>query len=136
MNKISVFATNKKFNFDKKNVSAIARRVFLLLKKDGYKVDFYLVGDNFIKKINRIYRKKNATTNVLSFCEPKDFVGAPSRFKYLGEIYINPDFIYKNHQDEKLMVVHGILHLFGYDHEYLKERLKMEKKEMALIKKI
>ncbi len=136
MNKISVIVANKKFNSDKKNISAVARRVFLLLKKDGYRVDFYLVDDDFIKKLNRVYRGKNKTTNVLSFCEPKDFISAPSKLKYLGEIYINPDFIVKNNQDNKLMVVHGVLHLFGYDHEYLKERLKMEKKESDLLRMI
>jgi probable rRNA maturation factor len=136
MNKISVFSTQRKFDADIKEVSAIARRVFLLLKKDGFSADFYLVNNIEMRKLNRVYRKKDKSTNVLTFCEPKNFVRIPNKFKYLGEIYICPEYIYSRKQDTNLMIAHGILHLFGYDHETRNDRVKMEGRERFLLLKL
>lgn len=136
MNKITVTALDRKFNCYVKPISAIARKIFLLLKKNGYSFDICLVGNSVIRKINRTYRKKDKVTNVLSFCEPKNFIGAPSKYKYLGEIYLGLDFIKTNGQDLKLMIVHGVLHLLGYDHETRKEMTVMESKEQSILKDI
>ncbi len=133
MNKITVTALDRKFNCYVKPISAIARKIFLLLKKNGYSFDICLVGNSVIRKINRTYRKKDKVTNVLSFCEPENFIGAPSKYKYLGEIYLGLDFIKANNQDLKLMITHGTLHLLGYDHETEKDRVKMEKKERLIL---
>ena len=136
MNKITVTALDRKFNCYVKPISAIARKIFLLLKKNGYSFDVYLVGNSVIRKINRTYRKKDKVTNVLSFCEPENFIGAPSKYKYLGEVYLGLDFIKTNGQDLKLMIVHGVLHLLGYDHETRKEMTVMESKEQSILKNI
>jgi probable rRNA maturation factor len=60
----------------------------------------------------------------------------PDAVRHLGEIYISPDFIKKHQQSLAHMVVHGILHLLGYDHETEKDRLKMEAVENSLLEKI
>jgi probable rRNA maturation factor len=136
VNKISVFAVQKKYILEIRKISALARKIFLLLGKNGYSADIYLIGDLEMKRINRTYRKKDKVTNVLSFCEPNDFIGAPSKYKYLGEIYLSMDFIKENQQDLRLMVVHGMLHLLGYDHETAKDRVKMERKERSILSNI
>jgi len=136
MNKVAVLPLDKKYKSDVKKISALARKVFLLLKKNNLAADIYLVGNWTMRKLNRIYRKKDMETNVLTFCEPKKFVNIPSKYKYLGEIYISPNFIKNYRQDINLMVVHGMLHLLDYNHKTVKERIAMEKKERLILGKI
>jgi len=135
VNKIFVYFSQKKFEKEAKRIFSLAQKIFLLLKKNGLSVEIFLVSDFEIKKINKKYRNKNKATNVLSFCQPKDFVLAPLK-KHLGEIYLAPNYIKKNKQDIKLMLVHGILHLLGYDHIKEADRIKMEEKEKSLLKKL
>ena len=86
-----------------------------------------LSGNNEIKKLNRKFRKKNKTTDVLSFpfYNLRELKSKLKKNKeiYLGDIIINLNKI-KNKKDKKdfelqlnKLWVHGIVHLFGYDHK-------------------
>lgn len=99
-------------------------------------MEFFLIRDAEIKKINKKYRNKDAVTNVLSFCEPKKFVRGNQKENFLGEIYIAPDYIKRHGQSIEHMVVHGILHLCGYDHITKKDAEKMEKKEIDILNRV
>jgi len=75
-----------------------------------------------MRTLNRRYRGKDAPTDVLSFCYPGELSeGMP----FLGEIVISPEIAYKNAVDcgiafdveIRTLLLHGILHLMGYDHE-------------------
>lgn len=76
------------------------------------------------KKLNFSYRKKDYATDVLSFAT-EDGVG-------LGELVICPQVIKRQAKEHSLsfneecayMVLHGILHLLGYDHEKNKKQAK------------
>lgn len=79
-----------------------------------------------MKRLNRIYRGKNTATDVLSFEEDfKNFVDLPIDRKYLGEIVICVPQAKKQARDLKCslkkeiarLLVHGLAHLSGYDHE-------------------
>jgi probable rRNA maturation factor len=65
-----------------------------------------LVGADRIRELNRRYRERDEATDVLSF--PVD-QGPPE----LGDVVICPE----NAEDLPEAVVHGVLHLCGYDHE-------------------
>ena len=88
-----------------------------------------------IQEINKNFRQKNEPTDVLSF--PLDFMPNMP----LGSVVINIDFVKKeaknlnhNKDDEiKLLFIHGLLHLLGYDHET--DAGEMREKEEELIKK-
>ena len=96
-----------------------------------------------MRKLNKQFRKKNKTTNVLSFSEievpfEKFKIGRPVKHKGLGEIVICLREVKKNakklgieFQDEfTKTIIHGVLHLLGYDHEKSAEqKQKMENKE-------
>jgi probable rRNA maturation factor len=69
-----------------------------------------VVDEARIRKLNRDHRGKNKPTDVLSF--PVDGEEGPGPVE-LGDVVICPEFCV----DEVEAVVHGVLHLCGYDHE-------------------
>ena len=104
-----------------------------LTDKSSAKVIF--IGSKKIRTLNRVYRKIDKETDVLSFAE----LDLDDRFpvlreeKTLGEIYINLDWVAKDKNPTKLasaLFLHGYLHLLGYDHE--KDQGEMEKLEKKL----
>jgi apolipoprotein N-acyltransferase len=105
-------------------------------KYKNAEVSIVLVDDNEIKQINREYRNINKPTNVLSFELGDDVL--------LGDIYISLDTVVREAKQEKIsvehhvahMVVHGVLHLLGYDHINDKEAIVMETKETKILSKM
>ena len=88
------------------------------------KVEIILADDSFMKK------------NVLSFPAPKLFPGPHNGGKFLGEIYLNPSFIRKEGEKEEYMLIHGLLHLLGYDHKKKSDIISMENMERKLLQKL
>ncbi len=72
--------------------------------------------------------------NVLAFPAdptfPRPDLSAPS----LGELYLNPAYIEEHGENFDYMLVHGFLHLLGYDHMKKSDRILMEKKERELLR--
>lgn len=109
----------------------------------GYKdseVTLLVVDDDAITRLNRRYFHRNRPTNVISF--PMEGVPAASiPLKILGDVVISAETAArqakeagKKPEEEILfLMIHGILHLLGYDHEGReKERREMEEKEREL----
>ncbi|MDO8601316.1 MAG: rRNA maturation RNase YbeY [bacterium] len=83
-----------------------------------------LVGQERIKELNRQYRGKNKATDVLSFAYDRNS----------GEVIICP---VKAKKGLEWILIHGILHILGFDHEGTeKEARRMEKKEDYYLLKI
>ena len=70
-----------------------------------------LVGEERIRELNREHRGRDTPTDVLSF--PVDGIGPVAGPRELGDVVICPEHT----QDLVEAVVHGVLHLCGYDHE-------------------
>ncbi len=105
-----------------------------ILAQEGVKkeveVSVAIVGEDEIQKLNRIYRKKDKPTDVLSFQGDSKFVFPCSKIKQLGEIVICPSQIVEEHQiDLQQVFIHGFLHLLGYDHQAKKDLEIMEAKQ-------
>lgn len=105
-------------------------------KNKNAEVSISLVNDKEIKRLNREYRGIDKPTNVLSFELSDD--------ELLGDIFISFDTVAKEAaaQNKKFehhaahMVVHGVLHLVGYDHLDDDSADKMESVEIKILKKI
>ena len=147
MIKINVIVGNKSWKKYIKNPKVYAKNKIKLLKKNN---NFFknkniyfslLLSDNKeIKKINKKFRKKNKTTDVLSFpfYEKKHLTKILKTEKkiYLGDIIINLDKIIdklNNKKDIKVefdkLWIHGLAHLLGYRHKLKKDYIKMKKVE-------
>ena len=105
-----------------------------------------LSGNKEIKLLNKKFRKKNKTTDVLSFpfhtkIELKNKLKNEKEI-YLGDIVINLNKlknkkILKNFKIEfDRLWIHGLVHLFGYDHKKEKDFLKMRHIEKKYINSI
>ena len=88
-------------------------------------IEVYLVGNKFMEK------------NVLSFPAPKEFPRPDIKnYETLGEIYLNPIYIENHNEDFMFMLVHGFLHLLGYDHKIKSDAMIMEQKENEIMAKL
>ena len=87
----------------------------------GIEVSLYFTDDDTIRELNKTYRGKNKATDVLSFI----FDEPAGHYRLLGEIVISVDTARKQakeighslEEEIKRLVVHGFVHLLGYDHE-------------------
>ena len=129
-------------NFIKSKVNYLNKR-FIKLKKKKIICTLMLSGSSEIKKLNFKFRKKNKTTDVLSFPfhSKKDLEEKLKREKeiYIGDIIINLNKI-KNKKNKVLfekefdeLWVHGLAHLFGYDHKKLKDFEDMKRFEKKIL---
>lgn len=114
-----------------------AAEAALKAEKSNDLITLVLSDDKEVKALNRDYRAKDKPTNVLSFPD-----GAPNgRFTSLGDIILAYDTIEREAaaQGKKFirhaqhLVVHGILHLLGYDHEEEGEAERMEAREIKIL---
>ncbi len=137
MNRISVIGLEKKFGKFEKKIKTIALAALKNLKQDGVQAEIYLAGNQKMKFLNKKFRGKNKAADVLSFNEPENFISPPSKFKRVGEIYLN---ITNNGCKLSVinyrLLIHGLLHLLNYDHKKKNDRINMEKIERKLFEKI
>lgn len=127
---LKVIALDKAAKKFERAVTAKSRCLAKYLPSKGL-IEVYLVNGQRMRRLNKRFRGKNRATNVLSFQKPKDFPG-----QELGEVYLDPLYIQKHKEDLTLMLVHGVLHVLGYDHKKKYDRISMQKKESELLSKL
>lgn len=122
-------------------LSYISKKVPKKIQSLHKKCTFTLVvtNDKEIQNLNKIYRKKNKATDVLSFQQRKDL---QIKDKYLGDIIISSTTAKKQAKEKKLpleselilLFIHGYLHLLGYDHIEKKDAKIMFKFQNEVMK--
>ena len=99
-----------------------------------------LAGNNEIKILNKKFRGKNKTTDVLSFPYHEAFELKKNKNTnvYLGDVILNYNKINKKNfkKDFNKLWVHGFLHLIGYTHKKDKDYYKMSNIEKKILNKI
>ncbi len=127
---IAVSNLNKKHRINERFIGEIAGKILKILKKDKRELEIIFLSDAAIKRINGKYKHSNRVTDVLSFD-----LGS------CGQILISSDMALKNsrvfstslEKELVLYVIHGILHLFGYDDEEISARSKMFRKQDSIL---
>ncbi len=98
-------------------------------------VDIFLLPNREMTSLKRRFFKKQTEPNVLSFVEPLRFPHPETKKRYLGEIYLNSDILRRSPDRAAPLLLHGILHLLGYDHIKKDDAVKMERLEERLEEK-
>ena len=121
-------------------IEKIVSKLEQIEKLKNKKISLLITGDKIIKELNKKYRKKNKTTDVLSFAERdiRNNFYFNDNF-YLGEIIINIEQAKRQSENFKkeilILLIHGYLHLIGYDHDNLQKEVCMNKQSQRIIKK-
>ena len=99
-----------------------AEKILEILKQNCSELSIALVGNREIQELNAGYRKKNEPTDVLSFPSGETL---PTGMRILGDVVISVEQAEKQAgergktlmEEMESLLIHGILHLLGYDHE-------------------
>mgnify|MGYP001320624576 CR=1 FL=1 len=145
---VNVFSEEKAWSKRLKNKNLFFKRICKAFPKkyqfSNKKVSLSLLLSNNknIKRLNKNFRNKNKSTDILSFPSNKKI--KISRNTYLGDIIISYEYLDKpNSQNLKLfkekvikLFIHGFLHLLGFDHKKDNDYYKMLREEDILYKRI
>ncbi|MGL4769212.1 MAG: rRNA maturation RNase YbeY [Mycoplasmoidaceae bacterium] len=138
------FKLSSKYKIDKNIIKKFEQITKLIGKLESINKNVFfevsIISNEDIKKINSLYRKIDEYTDVLSFCfwENKDI-----KTNLLGEIFISYEMAELqaknlNHDLQRelcFLLIHGILHMLGYDHEKISdEKIMFEKQKLVMLK--
>ena len=125
----------------------LAQSVLSAVGEPRSELSLEIIGDRRMQRLNRDYRKRDRTTDVLAF--PTREAVVPKKLRcptsLLGDVVISlPTAIRQAREvgrsvDEEVAVllVHGVLHLCGYDHERnVREAERMSHREQAVLRRI
>lgn len=105
-------------------------------------VNVVVVDDREIRRLNRRYRGKDKATDVLSFSYRDD--GGGDAAGVIGDVFVSYQTLARDARRLEVapahlalrIVVHGFLHVLGYDHESDHDAARMERRERAILKRV
>ena len=114
--------------------------------KGKIELSISVIGDRKMRKLNKEYKGVDAPTDVLAFSysldsDQKEFSVPGAKYLNLGDVAISyPQLLDRAAKEEMLvdemamvLVIHGVLHLLGFDHEKVDEAEKMEALEDKIL---
>ncbi|TXH33159.1 MAG: rRNA maturation RNase YbeY [Rhodospirillaceae bacterium] len=128
-----------------------ARRAMAQARQDGWQgsrkaheLCIVLSDDRHVRQLNRDYRGKDKPTNVLSFAALDAGKPDSGMLWHLGDVILALGVVRKEAAKQRKalgdhlthLVIHGVLHLLGYDHEEDAEAERMEALEIAALKRL
>ena len=124
------------------NAEAFVSKAMNELSLDGEEVSILFCNDEYMRMLNKNYRDIDSPTDVLSFENDEEYEDEEGKWKCVGDIAISLDTLpvnaeyFKESQNDELkrLLVHGLLHLNGYDHgeEHLEKGVKPECEMLVL----
>jgi rRNA maturation RNase YbeY len=129
-----IFYFKEGVSFRMKDGEKIETWLLKMIKSEGYKVEninFIFCNDEHLKKINKKYLNHNYFTDVITFDNSME------KKNIIGDIFISIDRVKENaekydtgfYKELSRVMVHGVLHLTGYDDKDERSRKKMKKME-------
>jgi probable rRNA maturation factor len=141
--KIQIENNQCKFKIDKRKIRSTIKILLKGLGCEGKEISLSFVNDEAIQKLNSQYLRKDRPTNVLSFSLQEGEFGNINP-EVLGDVVISVDTAMRDAADGHLaleqeidfLIIHGLLHLLGYNHENTtaEETKIMQRKEKSLVR--
>lgn len=126
-------------------LGSVAEKSLNFMHKNDAEISLVLIGKKRMRDLNRTYRGIDRVTDVLSFGNERGkgdkFISPRDNSENLGEIFIcleraKEQAREKGHsskKEEAILLIHGILHLMGLDHEKDRDARIMERIEKKMI---
>ena len=139
--KIQIENRQARFKIDKRKIRGTVAMIFKILDCADREISIVFTDDETIRELNKQYLGRDKTTNVISFpLQEGEYANINPLL--LGDVVISIDTAQKDARKGNLrpeeeidfLLIHGILHLLGYNHEGTsrKEALKMKRKEKEI----
>ena len=131
---VKIFNLNKRYKLNTPRAKKIVEKILRVLKRPRpASIEVVFLDDRAMRVLNKRYKGRDRTTDVLSF----DLGRTVEVIISLDKARENSKAFGSNFVDEVVLyLIHGILHLSGYDDESPGERLRMSRKELALLEEI
>ena len=131
---------SEKISFIPKRKKLLAAWIESLIRTNGktpVEIHFVFCSDAFLLLLNKKYLKHDTFTDIITFDYSEEK-------RIIGEIYISIPRVKSNAKEFKVefenelerVIIHGILHLLGYDDKTKKDKAEMRKMEDACLKKL
>lgn len=138
--RIDITSLQNKVKIHKKEIKKCAEFVLKAMGEDAAELSLLFVDEAYIKILNSRYRKVDSATDVLAF-SMREGEGCSKDSPILGDVVISVDTAEREANQRKitterelcLYLVHGILHLLGYDDKKAREKKRMMAKEKELL---
>ena len=122
---IEVVNRQRKVALDGERWRAFAARVLKVVPSEGAGATVAFVSDRVMRELNRRWRGKRGTTDVLSFPAGQDEFERAAEGATLGDVVVSVEQAARQAAEQGLsfeneveqLILHGVLHLCGYDHE-------------------
>jgi len=136
----------RKYKVDLKSIKQNADKILSLCRAGDSELSILIVNNRAIRTLNRQYRGIDKPTDVLAFPAPSvhrgEGRGEGRLLRFLGDVVISMEKTHaqaaeRGHSPDKefkILLIHGILHLLGYDHEVSHtEARRMRRKEKLIL---
>jgi probable rRNA maturation factor len=138
---------NKKRKIDLSKAEKAAKAVLAAHKKDNAELNIVFVGNQKMRALNRKWFGKDRATDVIAWPAGNNEVSRVTRHssrKFLGDIAVSSDMAARNageyglgfEEELTLYVIHGTLHLLGYNDGTPGEKARIRKEENGLLQKV
>lgn len=122
MKRVEILEKKNKIPYKREYIKNVIKKIMETEKILKYYISIAYLTKDDLRKLNKKFRKVDKTTNVLSFLYDKTpFL--------IGEVVISDYHVIKKGEDFLKLLIHGILHLIGYDHIKKYDKEKMIDKE-------
>jgi probable rRNA maturation factor len=140
----------KKIKINEKKLIKDAQRILDILDYADFDLGILLTSNEAIRKFNRDFREKDKPTDILSFPfypdlrPPERIEALSSEEKNLGDLILSLEYIEKDagkwdqnlEQRLRVLLVHGICHLLGYDHIEDSDYRVMQAREDEILRQL
>src|SRR4030066_1470594 len=142
----------RKYKVDRQSIKSSADNILLLCGSGNAELSILIVNNRVMRTLNRQYRGIDKPTDVLSFLSSPLLSACKGQgayeekaLRFLGDIVISMEKMHaqaaeRGHSPDKefkILLIHGILHLLGYDHEVSHaEAQRMKRKEKLILSRL